>query len=58
MVLTQKQTYRLMKQNRKPRNKPKHLWSINLQQRRQDYTMGKRESLLQPVVLGKLNSYM
>ena len=58
MVLAQKQTYRLMKQDRKPRNKPKHLWSINLQQRRQDYTMEKTESLLQPVVLGKLNSYM
>ena len=25
-----KQTYRSMEQNRKPRNKPMHLWSINL----------------------------
>ena len=31
-----KQNYRLMEQNRKPRNKPMHLWSINLQQRRKD----------------------
>ena len=26
-----------MKQDRKPRDKPMHLWSINLQQRRQEY---------------------
>ena len=30
-----------MEQKREPRNKPTHLWSINLQQRRQEYTMGK-----------------
>ena len=30
-----------MKQNREPRNKPRHLWSLNLQQRRQDHKMGK-----------------
>ena len=46
MVWAQKQTYRSMEQDRKPRNKPKHLWSINLQQRRQEYTMEKRQSLL------------
>ena len=28
MVLTQKQTLRSMEQDRKPRNKPMHLWSI------------------------------
>ena len=33
-----------------------HQQSINLQQRRQDYTMGKRQSL-QQVVLGKLDSH-
>ena len=27
--------------NREPSNKPRHLWSINLQQRRQEYKMGK-----------------
>ena len=43
--------------NREPRNKPIHLWSINLQQRRQEYKMGKRQSL-QQVVLGKLDSCM
>ena len=26
------------------RNKPILIWSINLQQRRQDYTMGKRDT--------------
>ena len=33
-----------------------HLWTINLQQRRQEYTMEKRQSL-QQVVLGKLDSH-
>ena len=31
--------------NREPRNKPTHLRSINLQKRRQEYTMEKRQSL-------------
>ena len=31
--------------NRKPRVKPMHLWSPNLWQRRQEYTMEKRQSL-------------
>ena len=39
MVLVQKQMYRSMEQSRRPRNKPMHLWSINLQQWRQEYTM-------------------
>ena len=41
MILAQKQTYRSMEQDRKPRNKPTHLWSINLRQKRQEYTMEK-----------------
>ena len=41
MVLAQKQKYRSMEQDRKPRNKPMNLWLINLWQRRQDYTMRK-----------------
>ena len=45
MVLAQKQTYRSMEQDREPRNKPTQLWSINLRQRREEYTMGKREPL-------------
>ena len=45
MILPQKQTYGSMEQNREPRNKPTHLWSINLQQRRQEYSMEKRQSL-------------
>ena len=48
MVLGQKQTDKSMEQNRQPKNKPTHLWSINLCQRRQKYTkkkkMGKRVS--------------
>ena len=46
-----------MEQNREPRNKLTQLGTINLQQRRQEYTMGKRQSL-QQVVLGKLDSHM
>ena len=42
--LAQKQTLRSMEQDREPRNKPTHIWSINLQQRRQEYTMEKRWS--------------
>ena len=57
MVLAQKQKYRSMEQDRKPRNKPTQLQSINLQQRRQDYIIEKRQSL-QKMVLGKLDSYM
>ena len=30
MVLAQKQKYRSMEQDRKPRDKPTHLWSTNL----------------------------
>ena len=44
MVLAQKQTYRAMEQDREPRNKPMHLWSINLRQRRPEYTMEKRQN--------------
>ena len=39
MVLAGKQIYRSMEQDRVPRNKPMHLCSINLSQRRPDYTM-------------------
>ena len=42
MVLTQRQKYRLMEQNRKPRkprDKSTHLWTPYLWQRRQEYTM-------------------
>ena len=43
MVVAQKQKYRSMEQDRKPRDKPMHLWSTNLWQRRQEYTMEKRQ---------------
>ena len=45
MALAQKQKYRSMEDGRKPRNKPKHLRSTNLQQRRQEYTIGEKTSL-------------
>ena len=45
MVLAQKQKYRPMEQDRKPRNKPMHLWVPYFQQRRQEYTMEQRQSL-------------
>ena len=57
MVLAQKPTHRSMEQDRKPRNKSTHLWSNNLWQRRQEYSMEKRQSL-QQMMLGKLDSYM
>ena len=39
MVLAQKQRCRSTEQDREPRSKPMHLWSISLWQRRQEYTM-------------------
>ena len=45
MVLAQKQKYRPMVQDRKPRNKPMHLWVPYFWQRRQEYTMGQRQVL-------------
>ena len=54
IVLEQKQTYRSMEQNREPRNKPTHLQSINLQQKRQEYNGYKTVSLASAV--GKMDS--
>ena len=34
-----------MEKNREPRNKPTLLWLINLGQKRQEYTVGKRQTL-------------
>ena len=45
MVLAQRQKYRSMEQNRKPRDKSTHLWTTYLWQRRQEYTMEKRQSI-------------
>ena len=39
MVLAQRQKYRLMEQNRKPKDKSTQLWTPYLCQRRQEYTM-------------------
>ena len=57
IVLAQKQKYSSMEQDTNSRDKPMHLWSLNLWQRRQEYTMEKKPSL-QCVVLVKLDSYM
>ena len=43
MVLAQKQKYRSVVQDRKPIDKPTHIWSPNLRQRRQKHTMEKRQ---------------
>ena len=45
IVLTQRQKYRSMEQNIKPRDKSTHLWTPYLWQRRQEFTMEKRQSL-------------
>ena len=42
MVLAQRQKYRSMEQNRKPRDKSTHIWTPYLWQRRQKYTVEKR----------------
>ena len=55
MVMTQRQKYRSMEQNRKPKDKSTHLWTAYLWQRRQEYKMEKRQCL---VVLGKLLNRM
>ena len=41
MVLVQKQKYRSMVQDRMSRDKPMHIWSPNLRQRRQEHTVEK-----------------
>ena len=43
MVLAKKQKHRPIEQDRKPRNKPMHLWVLYFWQRRQEYTMGQRQ---------------
>ena len=45
VVLAQKQKYRPVEQDRKPRNKPIYLWVPYFWQRRQEYTMGQRQPL-------------
>ena len=42
MVLAQRQNYRSMEQNRKPRDKSMHLWTRYLWQRRQEYLFNKQ----------------
>ena len=46
-----------MVQNRETRNEPTLKWSINLQQRRQEYMIGKRQPL-QQIMLKKLDNYI
>ena len=54
MVLAQKQTYGSMEQNREPKNKLTHLWTINLRQRRKEYTVEKRQSVSSATDVGKV----
>ena len=56
-ALAQRQKRRPMEQDRKPRNRPMHLWGPYFWQRRQEYIVGQRQPL-QSMVLGKLDSYM
>ena len=53
MVLVQKQTYRPMEQNRELKNKPRHLGSINLEQRKQEYKMRKKKTVSSASDAGK-----
>jgi len=46
MILAEKQIHRSLEQKSEPRNKLIHLWSSNIQQRRQKYAMDKRQSLV------------
>ena len=57
MILEQRKKYRSVEQNRKSRGKSMHLWTSYLWQRKQRYTMEKRQSP-QQVVLWKLVNYM
>ena len=41
----QRQKYRSVEQNRKPRDKSTYLWTPYLRQRRQEYTVEKRQPL-------------
>jgi len=43
--MAQRQKHRSIEQNRKPRDKSTHLWTPYLWQRRQEYTIEKRQSL-------------
>ena len=42
MIVAQKQTHKLMEQNREPRNGPTYLWPTNLRQSREEYPMEKK----------------
>jgi len=57
MVLAQKQKYSTMEQDRKPRNKPIHVWVPYFWHKRQEYTMEQSQPL-QLMVLGKLDNYI
>lgn len=46
-----------MKQNKEPKNIPTPLWSINIQQKSQENTIGKERSLYQMLV-GRPDSHM
>ena len=53
----QKDRYKPMEQNRKPRNKPSRVWSNDFWRGSQDHSMGKGQSFHQ-IMLGKLDIHM
>ena len=57
MVLAKKQKYRSMEEDRKPRDKPTHLWSTN-QSMTKEARIYNGEKTVSSIVLGKLDSYM
>ena len=57
MVLAQKETIGKWNRMENPKINPHYLQSISLEQRRQEYTVEKKQSL-QQMVLRKLKSYM
>ena len=57
MVLAWNQTHRSTEQKREPGNEFILIWPANLQQKRQDYTMGKTQPL-QLIVLWNRDGYM
>jgi hypothetical protein len=57
MVLAQKQTWRQMKQNKRPRHKPIHLQPFDFWQRSPKYILEERQPF-QQIVLGKLDTHL
>ena len=57
MVLAQREKYRSVEQNRKPRDKSTQLWTLYLWQRRQKYTIEKLYIFIHYIKLKRLLNY-